>query len=98
MYEKIKEEEKKATLNEALDDINKLRGNIKAFIFLALTDEPSKNTEGAVCGINAVSGEIKDLVTLFNNIDPEIKCAAVASSLGGILGKVLGGKGKSASE
>lgn len=73
-------------------------GGVKAFILLALTDEPSEEEKDAVRGVNAAGGKMKDLVALFNNIDKDIKHAAAIEGLAGILGKVLGGNEKSESE
>lgn len=98
MSEEIKKKELEAAFDKAFEELNKLRGNVKAFIFLALTDEPSKEEEEAVRGINAVGGKMNDLVELYYNIDPDIKRAAATSSLVEILGKVFGGKEKSAPE
>lgn len=98
MSEEIKKKELEAAFDKALEELNKLRGNIKAFIFLALTDEHSKEDEEAVCGVNAVGGKVKDLITLFHNINPDIKRAAATSSLVEVLGEVFGGEEKSAPE
>lgn len=50
-------------------------------MFFALTDKPSEEREDAVIGINAVTGSMKDLVTLFNNINGDIKKAAMVESM-----------------
>ena len=73
-------------------------GGVKAFILLALTDEPSDEKEDAVRGVNATGGKMKDLVALFNNINEKIKGAAAMKGLINILEKVLDGNEKSESE
>ena len=47
---------------KGVDELNKLRGKVKAFILLASTDEPSEEKENAVLGINYSFGKPKDLV------------------------------------
>lgn len=98
MSEEMKQKEVEAGFAKAIDHLNELRGGVKAFILLALTDEPSDEKGDVVRGVNATGGEMEDIVTLFNNIDEKIKAAAVTHGLIGILGKVLGKNEKSESE
>lgn len=83
----------KADFDKALDSLNELRGKTKAYILLAVTDEPAKDGEkSALSGINAVSGKMGDLVNLYKNIDKEISIAASMGDLCGFLGKILNSK------
>lgn len=74
---------------KGIDELNELRGKVKAFMLLAMTDEPSEEKEDAVRGFNAVYGKLDDLVKLFENISPNIKSAAAMKGLADILGKVF---------
>lgn len=98
MSEENKKEEIEAAFVKSLDELNKLRGSIKAFMLIAITDEESNEEEDAGRGVNATVGRMKDLVTIFNNIKPEIKHAAAIGSLSEILGKVFGENEKSETE
>ena len=98
MSEETKQKELEANFAKAIDRLNELRGGVKAFILLALTDEPSDEKEDAVRGVNAAGGKMKDLVALFNNINEDIKGAAAMKGLINILGKVLDGNEKSESK
>lgn len=89
MSKENKKEEIEAEFAKGIDELNKLRGKVKAFILLASTDEPSEEKEGAVRGVNAVGGKMKDLVTLYENISPDIKSAAGRKGLVDILGEIL---------
>ena len=91
MSEENKKEKIEAVFAKSIDELNKLRGKVKAFILLASTDEPSEEKEDAVRGVNAVGGKMKDLVTLFENISPNIKSAAGRKGLVDILGRFLEG-------
>ena len=83
---------------KGIDELNELRGKVKAFMLLALTEEPSEEKEDAVRGVNAVCGKLDDLVKLFENISPDIKSAAGIKGLVDILGKVFGENEESESE
>ena len=98
MSEENKKEEVETIFAKSLDELNKLRGKVKAFMLLALTEEPSEGKEDAVRGINAVGGKMWDLVKLFENISPEIKSAAEIKGLVDILGKVFEENEESESE
>lgn len=98
MTEENKKEEIEAAFAEGIDDLNELRGKVKAFMLLALTEEPSEGKEDAVRGVNAVYGKLGDLVKLFENISPEIKSAAGIKGLVDILGKVFEKNKESESE
>lgn len=98
MSEENERKEIEAAVDNALYKLNELRGNIKAFMLIAMTDEESNKKEDAVRGVNATVGRMKDLVTIFNNINPEIKHAAAIGSLSEILGKVFGENEKSETE
>lgn len=88
-----KEKEKiEAKFAKSIDELNELRGKVKAFILLALTEEASKEKEDANLGLNASCGKLKDLVTLYDNISPDIKSAAEIKGLFNILGKVFDDK------
>lgn len=77
---------------KGVDELNKLRGKVKAFILLASTEEASKEKEDANLGLNASCGKLEDLVTLYDNISPDIKSAAAMKGLADILGKVFDDK------
>ena len=98
MSKENRKEELNATLTQAINNLNEIRGGVKAFMLLALTDEASEEEKDAVRGVNAIEGELGDLVILFNNIPNDIKHAAAMQGLAGILGKVLGGNEKSKSK
>lgn len=98
MPKENRKEELNATLTEAINNLNEVRGGVKAFMLLALTDEASEEKKDAVRGVNAIGGELGDLVVLFNNIPNDIKHAAAMQGLAGILGKVLGENEKSKSK
>ena len=98
MSEENERKEIEAAVDNALYKLNELRGNITAFRLIAMTDEESNKKEDAVRGVNATVGRMKDLVTIFNNIKPEIKHAAAIGSLSEILGKVFGENEKSETE
>ena len=98
MSEENERKEIEAAVDNALNELNKLRGSIKAFMLIAITDEESNEKEDADRGVNATVGRMKDLVTIFNNIKPEIKHAAAIGSLSEILGKVFGENEKSETE
>lgn len=89
MSKENKKEELNTSLIKAINDLNEMRGNVKAFILLASTDEPSKEKTDAVHGINAVGGKMNDLVELFYNIDPDITHAATMLTLGCSLAKAF---------
>ena len=89
MSEENKKEEIEDVFAKGIDKLNKLRGKVKAFILLALTDEPSEEKENAVRGVNAVGGKMCDLVKLFENISPNIKSAAALNGLVNMLGEIL---------
>ena len=74
---------------KGVDELNKLRGKVKAFILLASTEEASKEKEDANLGLNASCGKLEDLVTLYDNISPDIKSASVLVNMVEILGKVF---------
>lgn len=76
MSEENKRKETEAAVDKALYELSKLRGSIKAFMLIAITDEESNEEEDAVRSVNATVGRMDDLVTIFNNIEPEIKHAA----------------------
>lgn len=98
MSKENKKEEIEAEFAKSLDELNKLRGNVKAFILLASTNEPSEEKEGAVQGLNASCGKLGDLVKLFENISPDIKSASTLIGLVENLGKVFGENEESESE
>ena len=95
MSKENKKEKIKTDFANAIDKLNELRGGVKAFILLALTDEASEKDKDTIRGVNAVSGKMKDLVVLFDNIDKDIKHAAAIGGIAEILGKVLGKNEKS---
>lgn len=95
----MSEENKKQEVNEAfaktMEHLNGMRGGVKAFMILAMTDEPAKDGEkDAVNGISATGGKMADVVVLFENIDPKIKNVAAMHDLVGIMGKIANLKGK----
>ena len=91
MSKEIKKEEIEDAFDKSINKLNELRGKVKAFMLLAITDEPSEEREGVVLGINSVAGKMKDLVTIFENISPDIKSAAGRKGLVDILGEFLEG-------
>lgn len=83
---------------KGIDELNELRGKVKAFMLLALTEEPLEEKEDANLGLNASCGKLEDLVTLYDNISPDIKSAAGICGLVKILGKVFDVNEESESE
>ena len=59
MSEENKRKETEAAVDKALNELNKLRGSIKAFMLIAITDEESNEEEDAVRGVNATVGRMK---------------------------------------
>lgn len=98
MLESNEKEKKEAAFAKSIDALNKLRGKVKAFIFLVSTDEPSEEKEGANLGLNASCGKLEDLVTLYDNISPDIKSASALGNMVEILGKVFEKNEESESE
>lgn len=80
-----------ANFDKVLNELNELKKRgVKAFILLAVTDEPAKDGDKkGLCGINAASGSKGDLVNLYKNIDKEISVAASMEGFCDFLGKLL---------
>ena len=77
-----REQEIKEGFNKSIELLSKIKGEVKAYMLLALTDDPSSDGDkNSVHGVNASGGKMKHLVTLFNNIPKQIKAAAAAKSL-----------------
>lgn len=98
MLESNEKEKKEAAFAKSIDALNKLRGKVKAFIFLVSTDEASKEKEDANLGLNSSYGKLEDLVTLYENISPDIKLAAEMKELVDILENVFEKNEESESE
>lgn len=91
MSKKITQKELEATFDKALNDLNAMRGKVKAFILIAATDDPSNDKEKkkAFKGISSSGGEMGHLVTLYENIDDKIKLFSAIRGLSGILGNMF---------
>lgn len=81
---KMNDKECKQALEKAMEKLEEIKEDVKAFIVLATTDEESLNGT-ANTGVNAVCGKGGDILNLIENLPEELVLTVVMAKTSKVL-------------